>query len=110
MGQVGMLVYRMVRGALEGPSMEGSSSEAKTLGASGNDKDDQGGDEASGDAGVSAEGSTRVGSPIPQEGGLIAEMEREVMEAGLGRWFNGNLEDVPESWSGSNSGALASQD
>ena len=25
-------------------------------------------------------------------------------------WFNGNLEDVPESWSGSNSGASASQD
>ena len=25
-------------------------------------------------------------------------------------WFNGNLEDIPESWSGANSDALASQD
>ena len=25
-------------------------------------------------------------------------------------WFNGNPEDVPESWSGSDSNALASQD
>ena len=35
MGQVGTLVYGMVRGALEGLSMEGSSLEAKTLDASG---------------------------------------------------------------------------
>ena len=47
---------------------------------------------------------------MPREGGLIAEMEKEAMEAGLGGWFNGNLEDVPESWSGANSDALASQD
>ena len=47
---------------------------------------------------------------MPRETGLIAEMEREVMEAGLGGWFNGNLEDVPESWSGANSVASASQD
>ena len=52
----------------------------------------------------------RRDSPMPQEGSLIAEMEREVGEAGLGGWFNGNLEDVPESWSGANSDALASQD
>ena len=38
------------------------------------------------------------------------EMEREATEAGLGGWFNRNLEDVPESWSGSNSDASASQD
>ena len=37
-------------------------------------------------------------------------MEREAEEAGLGGWFNGNPEDVPESWSGSNSSASASQD
>ena len=49
-------------------------------------------------------------SPMPQEGGLIAEMEREAMEAGAGGWFNGNPEDAPESWSGPNSVALASQD
>ena len=33
--------------------------------------------------------STRVESPLPRAGGLIAEMEREVMEAGAGGWFNG---------------------
>ena len=52
----------------------------------------------------------RRDSPIPRESGLIEEMERETEEAGLGGWFNGNPEDVPESWSGANSDALASQD
>ena len=47
---------------------------------------------------------------MPATGGLIAEMEREAEEAGLGGWFNGNLEDVPESWSGANSDVSASQD
>ena len=47
---------------------------------------------------------------MPREGGLITEMEREAMEAGTGGWFNGNPEEVPESWSGRNSVALASQD
>ena len=47
---------------------------------------------------------------MPWEGGLIAEMEREATEAGLGGWFNGNPEDVPESWSGANSNTSASQD
>ena len=42
--------------------------------------------------------------------GLIASMERDAEEAGLGGWFNGNPEDVPESWSGANSDASASQD
>ena len=110
LAQVGTLVYGMVREALEGPSMEGSLSEAETLDASGDDRGDQGGDVASRDAGVSVEGSTRVGSPMPREGGLIMEMEREATEAGLGGWFNGNPEDIPESWSGSNSDVLASQD
>ena len=40
---------------------------------------------------------------------MIEEMEREA-EAGLGGWFNSNPEEVPESWSGANSNALASQD
>ena len=110
MGQVGMLVYGMARGALEGPSTEGSSLEAGTSGASGDNQDDQGGEGASGDAGVSVEGSMRVGSPMLQEGGLITEMEREAMEAGAGGWFNRNLEDVLESWSGPNSDVSASQD
>ena len=43
-------------------------------------------------------------------GPLAPSVEREAMEAGLGGWFNGNLEDVPESWSGANSDASASQD
>ena len=90
--------------------MEGSLLEAEMSDASGDDWGDQGGDMASRDAGVSVEGSTRVGSLMPREGGLIAEMEREAMEAGLGGWFNGNPEDVLESWSGSNSDASASQD
>ena len=109
MGQVGMLVYGMARGALEGQSTEGSSSEVERLDASGGDQDDQGGDKVSGDAGVSAEGSMRVGSPIPREGGLIAVMEVEAIEAGAGGWYNGSL-DVPNSWSGHNSVMSASQD
>ena len=47
---------------------------------------------------------------MPPTSGLIASMERDAEEAGLGGWFNGNPEDVPESWSGSNSDASASQD
>ena len=47
---------------------------------------------------------------MPREEGLIAQMEREVEEVGLGGWFNGNPEDILESWSGSNSSVLASQD
>ena len=47
---------------------------------------------------------------MPPTSGLIASMERDVEEAGLGGWFNGNPEDVPESWSGANSDASASQD
>ena len=38
----------------------------------------------------------RVESLMPREVGLIKQMEREAMEAGLGGWFNGNLEDVGE--------------
>ena len=110
LGQVGMIVLGIMRGALEGPSTEGSSLEAGMSDASGDGLGDQGGDEDSGDIGVSQEGSMRVGSPLPQEVGVIAGMEREAMEAGAGGWFNGNPEDVPESWSGPNSDALASQD
>ena len=52
----------------------------------------------------------RVESPMLQEGGLIAEMEREATEAGAGGWFNGVDQEVPESWSGCNSITSASQD
>ena len=75
-----------------------------------NSSDDQGGDKDSRAAGASPEGSMRGDSLMPREGRLIMEMEREAMEAGLGGWYNGNPEDVPESWSGPNSDTLASQD
>ena len=100
----------IARGALEGLRMEGNLLEAGMSDASGNDQGDQGGDEDNRDAGASAEGSTRVGSPMLRAGGLIAEMEREVTEAGAGGWFNGNPEDVLESWIGHNSDVSASQD
>ena len=83
---------------------------ARTSGASGDSPGDQGGDKDNVDTGASTGESMRRDSPMPQEGGLIVEMEREAMEAGLGGWFNGNLEDVPESWSGSNSSTSADQD
>ena len=90
LGQVGMLVYGIARGALEGLSTEGSLLGAETSDASGDDQGDQDGGRGSRGTGASLEGSTRVGSPMLQEGGLIVEMEREAMEAGAGRWFNGN--------------------
>ena len=85
-----------------------SSSDSEGSAASGSNSDALAGGEVNVDAGMSMEG--RRDSLIPQEGGLIVEMEREAMEAGLGGWFNGNPEDVPESWSGANSDASASQD
>ena len=90
LGQVGTLVYGIARGALEGLSMEGSSLGAETSDASGDDWGDQDGGMGSGGTGASPEGSMRVGSLMLWEGGLIMEMEREAMEAGAGRWFNGN--------------------
>ena len=56
--------------------------------------DGQGGDEDNAVTGVSPRESMRWDSPMLREEGLIAQMEREAMEAGLGGWFNGNLEDV----------------
>ena len=118
-GQVGSVVMGFLEGRLEGLMEEEreegtteslSSSEARTSGASGDSLDDQGGDEANVVDGVSPQESMRRDSPMPREEGLIAQMEREAEEAGLGGWFNGNLEDVLESWSGSNSDVLASQD
>ena len=87
-----------------------SLSEAEILGASGNAPDNQGGDRDNVDGGASPRVSMRGDSPIPWEEGLIAQMEREATEAGLEGWFNGNLEDVLESWSGVNSDVSASQD
>ena len=69
-----------------------------------------GGDKDNKVVGVSPWGSMRPDSLMPPTHRLITEMEREAEEAGLGGWFNRNPEDVPESWSRSNSSASASQD
>ena len=108
LGQVGSVLMGMIEGAIKSEGLD--SLEAGTSDASGDDRDDQDGGAGNVDTGVSMEGSMRGDSPIPWEGGLIVEMEREVMEAGAGGWFNGNLEEVLESWSGANSDASASQD
>ena len=118
LGQVGLVVMGFLEGRLEslmeerdGETMGLSSSlEVGMSGVSGNSLDDQGGDKDNVVVGASPQVSMRWDSPMPREEGLIAQMEREAEEAGLGGWFNGNLEDVPESWSGANSDALASQD
>ena len=85
-------------------------SDQGTSDASGDSQDVQDGGEDNGDVGAFPQGSMRWDSPMPPTSGLIATMERDAEEAGLGGWFNGNLEDIPESWSGSNSGTSASQD
>ena len=119
LGQVGSVVMGFLEGSLEGLMEEerergmesSSSSEAGTSDASGEDWGDQVSEEGNVDDGVFPQGSMRrEDSPMPPTQGLIASMEREAEEAGLGGWFNRNPEDVPESWSGSNSGASASQD
>ena len=106
--QLGSVLMGMVKGVMEGRDQ--SLLEAGTSDASGSNQDDQGGEGDNGDTGASMEGSMRRDSLMPWEGGLITEMEREVMEAGAGGWFNGNPEEVPESWSGPNSDTSVSQD
>ena len=110
LGQVGSLVMGFMEGRMEGLLEE-------TSGSSGSE-----GSESSGDAQEDRDSEgielvagalrevMRRDSPMPPTSGLIASMERDAEEAGLGGWFNRNPEDVPESWSGSNSGASASQD
>ena len=110
LGQVGSVVMGFLEGRMESLMEETSeSSGSGGSGASGDDEDDQVSDRIGQVAGALQE-VMRRDSPMPRETGLIAQMEREAEEAGLGGWFNGNPEDVPESWSGSNSGASASQD
>ena len=109
LGQVGSVLMGMIEGAIEREGLETSSSSGSGgSAASGDDAEGPGGDEVNEDVGPSSE--MRRDSPMPRETGLIAEMEREATETGTGGWFNGNPEDVPESWSGANSDALASQD
>ena len=107
LGQVGSVVMGFLEGRMEALAEEASDSRGSD--ASGGDRDDQVSDRIGQVAGALRE-VMRRDSPMPRETRLIAEMEREAEEAGLGGWFNGNPEDVPESWSGSNSGASASQD
>ena len=111
LGQVRSVLMGMIEGAIEREGMIETLSSSGSGGsaASGDNGEDQGGDADNMDAGESTE-LMRRDSPMPRETGLIAEMEREAEEAGLGGWFNGNPEDVPESWSGANSDASASQD
>ena len=93
LGWVGSVVMGFLEGRLESLMEEereeettelSSLSEARTLGASGNGLGDQGGDEDNVDGGVSPWESMRWDSPMPGEEGLIAQMEREAMEARLG--------------------------
>ena len=110
LGQVGSVLMGMIEGAIEREGLTETLSSSGSGGsvASGDDQGDQGGDMDNVDVGESM--VSRRDSPMLREIGLITEMEREAMEAGIGGWFNGNLEEVPESWSGANSNASASQD
>ena len=109
LGQVGSVVMGFLEGRMEGLLEETTSESSGSggLGASGDDQDDQVSDGIGQVAGALRE-VMRGDSPMPPMSGLIASMERDAEEAGLGGWFNGSPEDVPESWSGSNSGASAS--
>ena len=116
LGQVGSVVMGFLEGRMEAlmeeTSEEGMTSESLGSGgsgASGIDWDGQVSDGIRLVAGALQE-VMRRDSLIPPTSGLIASMERDAEEAGLGGWFNGNPEDVLESWSGANSNASASQD
>ena len=110
LGQVASVVMGFLEGRMEALMEETSeSSGSGGSDASGGDQDDQDSEGIALVAGALQE-VMRRDSPIPPTSGLIASMERDAEEAGLGGWFNGNPEDVPESWSGANSDASASQD
>ena len=93
LGQVGSVVMGFLEGRLEslmeeereeGTTELSSLSEAGTSGVSGNAPVILGGDRDNEVVGVSLPESTREDSLIPREEGLITQMEREAMEAGLG--------------------------
>ena len=111
LGQVASLTMGLVEGAMEGRLEEGTSSSSGSGGSdvSGDAEEDRDSEGIALVAGALQE-VMRRDSPVPPMSGLIASMERDAEEAGLGGWFNGNPEDVPESWSGANSDASASQD
>ena len=102
---MGMIKGAIEREGLTDMSLLGSGGSA----ASGDEPEGPDGGEVNEDIGGSLD-LMRRDSPMPWETGLIVEMEREAMEAGAGGWYNGNPEEVPESWSGANSDASASQD
>ena len=110
LGQVGLVVMGFLEGRMEGLMEE--TSELSGSEGSGSSGDDSGG--PVGDAVNAVTGALlevmRRDSPMPPTSGLIALMERDAEEAGLGGWYNGNPEEVPESWSGANSDVSASQD
>ena len=106
LGQVGSVVMGFLEGRLESLMEEereeettetSDSLEVGTLGVSGDGLANQGGDEVNEDDGVFPQESMRRDSPMLLMHGLIASMERDAEEAGLGGWFNGNPEDIPES-------------
>ena len=113
LGQVASVMMGFLEGRMESlleeeeESTESSANEG--LGASGDDQEDRDSEGIAMVAGALQE-VMRRDSPMLPTSGLIASMERDAEEAGLGGWFNGNPEDVPESWSGANSDASASQD
>ena len=110
LGQVASVVMGFLEGRME--SLMEETSESSSSGgsdASGDAREDRDSEGIALVAGALQE-VMRRDSPMPWETGLIEEMEREAEEVGLGGWFNGNPEDVPESWSGANSDASASQD
>ena len=110
LGQVGLVVMGFLEGRMESlmeETLELSGSEGSA--ASGDDSGGPVGDAVNAVTGVLTE-VMRRDSPMLPTSGLIALIERDAEEAGLGGWFNGNPEDVPESWSGANSDVSASQD
>ena len=111
LGQVGSVVMGFLEGMMEGwlEGSSGSSSGSEELDVSGDAEEDRDSEGIALVAGALQE-VMRRDSPMPPTSGLIASMERDAEEAGLGGWFNGNPEDIPESWSGANSDASASQD
>ena len=112
LGQVGSVMMGFLEGRMESLLEEGTTSESSGSGgsdASGDAQEDRDSEGIALVAGALQE-VMRRDSPIPPTSGLIASMERDAEEAGLGGWYNGNPEEVPESWSGANSDASASQD
>ena len=84
LGQVALVVMGFLEGRMEGLMEETSgSSGSEGSDASGDDQDDRDSEGIALVAGALQE-VMRRDSPVPRETGLIAEMEREAEEAGLG--------------------------